>query len=369
MRMSSARATAIAAVPALAIALGAGSAAAQPASGNPPPPKKFEANSASFVSASTGFVLGTRHCSRLPCKALLEKTVNGGKTWKSVPVPAVVLVPPFTGSPRSAVDTVTFENATDGWLAGPGLWATSDGGKHWQRESLPGEVISVAASDGVAFAVTEPVNGSLNAARLFRNQIGTTKWTRVFGVSPANAVTVFGHSAWAGIAPKLWTSADSGKHWTKLSFHCPSNAVSASAVAAASTKNVALACSDEGFPQPGFSVKEVYTSSNGGHTFHFVGQPPEPGQVRTLAMPPGRPRLITMTAASGASYLYRSTNGGGTWRTTTYFDGGLDFRDLAFVSATTGYLIRFGGTPVIAYSMGLMKTMNAGAHWTKVTIP
>lgn len=366
MRMSSVFA---AAVPVLLIALGAGSASAQPAGGNPPPPKTFEANSASFASASTGFVLGTRHCSRLPCKALLEKTSNGGKAWNSVPAPAVALVPPFTGSPRSAVDEVTFENATDGWLFGPSLWATTDGGKHWQRQSLPGEVITLAASDGVAFAVTEPVNGGLDEARLYRSQVGSTRWTRVFGVHPQNALTVFGHSVWVGIAPKLWTSTDSGKHWARLSFRCPSYAVDASAVAAASTKNVALACSDAGFPQPGSSVKLVFTSSNGGRTFHFVGQPPEAGQVRTLAMPPGHPRLITMTAASGASYLYRSTNGGRTWRTTTYSDGGLDFRDFAFVSATTGYLIHFGGTPVIAYSMGLMKTANAGAHWTKVTIP
>lgn len=369
MRMSSGRAMVLAAVPALLIASGPASALAQPASGNPPPPKGFEAYSASFVSARAGLVLGARHCSRMPCKALLEKTVNGGKTWASVPAPAVKIVPPFTGSPLSAVNAVRFSSASDGWLFGPGLWATTSGGKRWQRQSLPGEVIALAASDGEVFAVTEPVNGGLNEARLYKSQVGTAKWTRVRGVSPQNALTVFGHSVWVGIAPEMWTSTDSGKHWTKLSFQCPTPDIAASAVAAASTKNVAIACSDQSFPQPGSSLKAVFTSSNGGRTFRLAGEPPEPGQVRTLAMPPGRPQVITMTAASGASYLYRSVNAGKSWQTTTYFDGGLDFRDFAYVSASTGYLIHFGGIPIIAYTMGLMKTADAGAHWKKVTIP
>lgn len=368
MRMSFGRGMVVVALPML-LALGAGSASAQPASGNPRPPKGFEADSVSFVSAQAGFVLGARHCSEMPCQAVLEKTVNGGKTWTSVPAPAVSLVAPFTGSPRSAVSTIRFENASDGWLFGPGLWTTTDGGRQWHQMSLPGEVIALAASDGVVFAAAEPIDGSLNASRLYQSQVGATTWTQVPGVVPANALTVSGHSVWAGLAPKLWTSADSGKHWSKLSFRCPPGAPDASAVAAASTASVALACTDYGFPQPGSSRKEVFTSADGGRTFHLTGQPAEPGATRLLAMPPGQPQVIMLTAASGASYLYRSVDGGKIWRQATYFDGGLDFRDLAYVSAITGYLVHFDGGPVIAYSEGLMKTTNAGASWQPITIP
>jgi hypothetical protein len=53
----------------------------------------------------------------------------------------------------------------------------------------------------------------------------------------------------------------------------------------------------------------------------------------------------------------------------TYFDGGLGFRDLAYASATTGYLIHYGGSPVIALGKGLMKTTNAGATWKTIPIP
>ncbi len=370
MKVASWRALTLAALPVLLLALGPGSAVAQPASGGPRPPKGFEADSASFVSARTGFVLGARHCSELPCPARLEKTSDGGTTWTAIPAPPVSLVPTFTGVPRSTVSTVRFTSARDGWLFGPGLWATTDGGRHWHWVNLGGPVVALAASDGMVFAATTTVNGSLNAARLHESPVGSTRWTLVPHVSPANALTVSGHSVWAGIAPRLWRSTDSGHHWARLSFRCPSDAVSASAVAAASAADVALACSDQGFPQPGYSVKKVYTSANGGLTFRRTsGLPPEPGQVRTLAMPPGHPKQITMTAASGASYLYRSVNGGATWRTTTYADGGLDFRDLAFVSASTGYLIHFSGGPVLAYGKGLLKTVNAGATWKRVAIP
>ena len=373
MKLSVARAMALAALPVLLLALGAGTAAAQPAGGGPPPLKGFEADSASFVSARTGFVLGARHCGELPCPARLEKTVNGGKTWAKVPAPAVSLVPSFSGPPLSAVSTVRFENASDGWLFGPGLWATTDGGQHWHRVSLPGAagraVVALAASDGVVLASAEPVDGSLNAARLYRSEVGSGKWTLVSKVAPAAALTVSGHSVWAGIAPKLWRSADSGRHWSKLSFTCPSDAVDASAVAAASASDVALACSNLGFPLPGSSFKKVFTSGNGGRTFRLAGEPAEPGETGLLALPPGHPQVITLTAASGATYLYRSASGGKAWKVTTLFDGGLDVRDLAYVSASTGYLIHFSGGPAIGYGKGLRKTVNAGATWKAVAIP
>jgi len=366
------RAMALGAVPVL-LALGASSALAEPASGSPPP-KVFEAQSVSFVSAKTGFVLGTRSCSTLPCAALLEKTVNGGTSWTSVHVPAVSLVPTFTASPASAVSSVRFENRNDGWLFGPGLWATANGGKHWRRvRAVPGEIIDLAVSDGEVFVSTEPAGGSLDQARLYESRVGSGKWTLVPKVAPLNLVTVFGHSVWAGSAngvePSFWTSTDSGKHWSRLSFHCPKVAVTASAVAAASASDVAIACSDQGYPQPGLSVKEVFTSANGGHTFHLAaGTPPEAGQVYGLAMPPGNSKVITINAASGASYFYESANGGKTWKSEEYLDAGLGFNDLAYVSATTGYVIHFLGTPVIATSDGLLKTTNAGKTWKQVTI-
>jgi photosystem II stability/assembly factor-like uncharacterized protein len=370
MKMSLGRALALGAVPALLLTVGAGSASAQPGSGTPPPPPGFEAQSASFVSAQTGFVLGARQCSILPCKALIEKTANGGRHWTSVNAPAVKLTEHYSDTPATGVSSVVFANANDGWLFGPALWATTDGGKHWNRVTLSGEVYMVAASGGEAYAAVEsPLRGP-DQASLYKSAVGSGKWSKVSKVAPVTSLTSFGDSAWTGVAPGIWTTTNSGKTWSKLSFACPRNYPAASEVAAASVQDVAIACSNQGDPLPGSSYKEVFISSNGGRTFHRVpGYPPLAGEIFSLAMPVSRPSDITINAASGASFFYQTVNTGKTWTKTEYFDGGLGFNDLAYVSSTTGYAVHFYGTPYIAYGKGLMKTVNAGHSWTTVSIP
>jgi photosystem II stability/assembly factor-like uncharacterized protein len=370
MKMSLGRALALGALPALLLAVGAGSASAQPGSGTPPPPPGFETQSASFVSAQTGFVLGARHCSILPCRALLEKTTNGGKHWTAVNAPAVKLTEHYSDKPANGVSSVVFATASDGWLFGPALWATTNDGKTWKSVKLPGVVYMMATSGGEAYAAVEPVNAGPNQARVYESKVGSGKWSLVRKVAPVTALTSFGDSAWTGVAPNIWTTTNSGRTWSKLSFACPRNYPAASEVAAASVKNVAIACSNQGDPQPGLSYKEVLVSSNGGRTFRKVaGAPPLAGQIYGLAMPVSRPNMITINAASGATFFYQTVNSGKTWAKTEYYDGGLGLNDLAYVSSTTGYAVHFMGTPYIAYEKGLMKTVNAGHTWTTVPIP
>lgn len=377
MKLSLGEGTALTAVPLLLLAVWVGTASAQPGSGTPPPPTGFEAQSASFVSAQTGFVLGARHCSILPCRALLEKTVNLGKNWAAVPAPAVQLQTHDASTPATAVSSVRFANANDGWLFGPGLWATTNGGKHWQRVTLPGVVYMLATSGGEAYAAVKPANGSDLQAHLYKSAVGSGKWSLVPKVAPVNTLTAFGHSAWTGAAPNLWRSTTGGKTWAKLSFKCPARYPDSSEVAAASANDVAIACSEMGSPQPGESYKQVLVSTNGGAKFVAVsGAPPLLGQIYGLAMPAGEPKMITINSASGASYLYQTINGGKTWTNGVPklgVDGGLGFADLKFVSSTRGWAIHFMGTPFIAYSKGLLKglyiTKTKTWTWTRVSIP
>lgn len=370
MKMSLGKVMALGAIPLLILTMGLEGASAQSASGSPAPPKGFEALSASFVSPTTGFVLGARNCGMLPCAALLEKTVNGGKTWAKVSAPAPKLTEPFSWSPKNGVSTVRFENAKNGWLFNPGLWQTTDGGVHWKSVTLPGMVTNLEAADGVVFAVARPLNASSSHARLYMSAVGSGKWTLVPKVVPQITLTVFGHSVWTGLAPAIWTSTNSGKTWSKLSFSCPPDRPAAGAVAAATANDVGIVCASMGDPQPGFSKKEIWVSSNGGRTFHQTsGHPGLPGEPYLLAMPVNSPKVMTLAAASGASYMYKTYDGGKNWTHATYYDGGTGFRDLAYVSGTAGFVIHFSGNPMIAYSLGLMKTVNAGKSWTTVTIP
>jgi hypothetical protein len=281
----------------------------------------------------------------------------------------VQLVPPFSTTPATAVSTIRFANKNDGWLFNPGLWQTTDGGKQWHKVSLPGDAAALAVAGGEAYVSIAKPDGSLTAAKLYRSVVGSGTWTLVRGVAPQGDLTAFGHSAWAGVAPDLWTTVNSGKTWTKLKFSCPQGVLSPSEVAASSPSDIAIACSDQGYPQPGMSIKEVFTSANGGKTFQKQGQPSEAGQVFQLAMVPGNPKVLTLEAASGATFLDRSANGGKTWTQATFDDGGTGMRDLAYVSATTGYTVHVSESPALAYGLGLLKTTNAGKTWTTVKMP
>jgi hypothetical protein len=377
MRISFGRAAAVVAAPVLLLTLGAGSAAglspgtagaSHAGSAAVAAPARFEPVSASFVTYRAGYVLGTRGHTTLPGAAMLVKTVNGGRTWAAVPAPAVRLVDPSRPSPGSAVNAVFFADANNGWLFNPATWVTHDGGRHWRQLSFPGKPSAMAASNGVVFASVTPWGGG--QSRLYTSPVGTDRWTLVPGVMPAGALTFFGRAGWAGLPPNLWTTSDL-RHWYKLpAFRCPPilGAPSGpSSLAAGTATNVLLLCTGNG--AAGSLGKTLFASANGGRTFRLVGPGPLPGsQVNMLAIPPGRPQVITLATASGASVLDRSVNGGKTWRMVQYNDGGIGWRDMRYVSPTVGWLVH-GSLPGHITDNWLMRTVNAGATWYGVPIP
>jgi hypothetical protein len=376
MRISFGRAAAAVAAPVLLLTLGAGSAAglspgtsgashADPAAAAPAP-TRFEPVSASFVSYRAGYVLGTRGHTTLPGAAMLVRTVNSGGTWAAVPAPPVRLVNPGRVVPGSSVSAVFFTDMNNGWLFNPALWVTHDGGRHWRQLSFPGKPDAIGASNGVAFASVTPWGGGQDL--LYASRVGTDRWTLVPGVAPAGALMFYGRAGWAGLPPNLWATTDL-RHWHKLpAFHCPAtygypNGVS-SLVAGTATR-VLLLCTGE--PAAGSMGKELYASANGGRTFQLVGPAPMGGdQGNTLAVPPGRPQVVTLETFSGGNMLDRSVNGGRTWRITLYPGQAFGWRDLRYVSPTVGWVV--SGTLGVEYNW-LMRTVNAGSTWYGVPIP
>jgi hypothetical protein len=356
------RAAAVAAAPILLLGLGAGSAVgavAHPGAAASAP-ARFEPASASFVSGGTGFVLGARGCADLPCPARLVRTANGGGAWTAVHAPAVPLVAADTASPWFAVHTVRFADSRDGWLFGPGLWATHDGGGQWQRIFLPGTVTAVAASNGVAFASVSPYGGG--HSRLYESRVAANRWTLVPGVVPAGALTLYGDAGWAGAAPSLWATTDL-RHWHKLSFSC--SPYTFSNLTAGTQTRVMVLCM--GNAAAGSAGKMIYASANGGRTFFKAGPAPFQGSSGAIAIPPGRPQIVTLAARGGASVLDRSVNGGRTWTGAQYNDGGIGWSDMAYVTPTIGWIIH-GDAGDLPYN-GLMRTVNAGATWYNIAIP
>ena len=335
-----------------------------------PVPSHFEPGSVSFISASKGFLLGTSPCAHAPCTALLE-TTNGGKQWAKVAGPGAPFASQASRSPQS-VSQVVFANAADGWAYGESLWATYDGAASWQRVNLGGLVFSLASSAGVVYAVVGSCSPGVGGCqtptlRLEMATIGSSSWQSVPGVAGYGSwalLAVSGGSAWVSLSPRhfgaalIWTSADGGANWHSLPDQCyqPKQATDLAGLASPGGSVVFELCA--GDPGAGQEGKSLRVSSNGGSTTHLVSQLPLGGLASGIAV--AGSQHVFVTAASGASDVYRSSNGGRTWATRTFNDGGAGLYDFRFVTPSFGVAVE--GQPQDG-SSSLLVTNNGGVSW------
>lgn len=187
-------------------------------------PAGFEPAAVSFVSPSRGWVLGRSGCS--DCAGLL-RTRDGGVHWTALPAPPAPLG--YYSRSANAVTDVAFAGDANGFLYGPGLLATHNGGRSWARQPLP-SVQAVRVGAGYAYALTR-YDGS---AGLWRTAIGASRWAQLqvppgagrpvssgYGTQlyAEGSTLVLLRSGFTGpaVTPgpvgQLWVSSDSGTTW------------------------------------------------------------------------------------------------------------------------------------------------------------
>ena len=347
-------------------------------------PSGFEPGSVSFVSASAGFVVGIdASCAAGSCVAL-ARTEDGGSSWVALPAPIAGYVNRFqTTSPSPPVSEVRFADELDGWIYGPSLFATHDGGATWQQLNLGGSVVSLETSGGYVDAVVSPCTGEQECAgqlRVEQAPVAGGPFTTVLtgptvestgqnsmalslhapvgfvnlsGASPPNQVDIFATSNLA--APNSWNP-----------FPDPCAVVPGYGVdtfVAPDTTRLYTLCSGQG--AAGSVEKEIVKTQNGQST--AVGTPPrggDPGELAATAT-----GTLVVSAASGASWLYLSTDGGSSWTTAmTFDDGGIGFNDLGFTTSTQGVVIHGEPGPPSNYTSQLLMTTEGGATWSPVPI-
>ncbi|HUC15407.1 MAG TPA: hypothetical protein VMS00_13230 [Acidimicrobiales bacterium] len=355
---------------AVSFAAGAGATTA-------PVPAHFEPGSVSFVSASQGFVLGTSPCTSEPCTALVT-TANGSKAWAATTAPPA----PFASasSPSSgSVSQVLFANDSDGWVYGPTLLATYNGAESWTSVKLGGPVYLLATSAHEVYAVVGSCSPSARncptpTLRLERAAVGSGVWHAVPGVSGYGTSAVLranGVNAWVSFPPKktgavmIWRSSNSGSTWQRLPNPCyqPSQATDLAGMASPGGDLLFELCA--GNPGAGQEGKSLWASTNGGISGHVVSKLPLGGLALGLAAPSSSDILVT--AVSGATFVYRSTNGGATWTTHSFADGGAGLYNLAFATPSFGNAVE--GSPVDGPNDDrLLETSDGGATWSPVHI-
>lgn len=140
---------------------------------------KFRPDLVSAPTTHEVFVLRQGACRQTSCSDQLERSGDGGRSWRRLPKP-----PARLGNGTSATGTVgglLFANADDGWLYGPALWATRDGGRHWQRITGIGQVEQMATGGGTVWVIVGNcrANHGCSSYHLLRSPIRASDFTVV----------------------------------------------------------------------------------------------------------------------------------------------------------------------------------------------
>lgn len=342
-----------------------------------PVPAGFQPESVTFTSPDRGWALGTAPCRGPgPCTSVV-RTTDGGRTWAGIPAPVTALGSGQEGAP--GVANLRFADPADGWAFGSELWATHDGGSHWKQlqlpggEGLPASVVSLEAGGGQAYALDIPgtqQSSGTGTAQLYQTAVGSDAWAPVAGASVPRAesglVIVSGSGVWivvqtAGGQAVFLARGASG--WSPRALPCGQPSL---AVAAATAQSMATICSGGG--AAGSEPKQLYLSSNGGQSWQPASTGPSGGDTLEVAM--ASPSVVVVAAASGASWLYGTFDGGRTWSTVEQdtSSGGAPWRDLGFTNTSQGVVIE-GLKPGVAGlpPNRLLMTRDGGHSWAPVT--
>ena len=301
----------------------------------------------SFLDATDGYaifrtgpygVTSQKTCGRL----FVGKTTDGGGQFSSV-----------AELPGCAADAITFDDRGDGFVYGPGLYVTHDGGRTWAVQKEPGNVLSV-----------RPVGSSL--------------WMLLSKCPEGQPKT--SHLEHCPVA--FLTSSDGGKVWHPQRF--PATALMSTSGRGAPQSMVRIGASTgyvvstpvQQFQPPTTTTSgsvPLWFTSDGGES--WVKRAIPCGTLGNVATPQERTpgRAVVSASPTGAlfaicGYAYPGQdNWSQYWTVLTSADGGVRWSKVAShvfgghlgkldaVSATTAFELGFHGA--------LMKTTDAGATW------
>jgi photosystem II stability/assembly factor-like uncharacterized protein len=179
----------------------------------------------------------------------------------------------------------------------------------------------------------------------------------------------------------IWKTNDFGRTWKPLFDDQPTGSIGALAIAP-SDPNTIYAGSGEGLQRPDLSVGDgIYKSTDGGKTWRHLGLR-DGQQIPAILIDPRDPNRL-IVAVLGHPYgpnaergVFRSTDGGETWQKVLYKDENTGAIDLAFdpTNARTIYAVlwaaRQGPWENGEWSgpnSGLFKSTDGGTTWQQLT--
>jgi photosystem II stability/assembly factor-like uncharacterized protein len=360
-----------------------GSALSAAGSGTLVPPN-FQPTSVTFVGPHIGAVIGQAgtpgHCATPYCTSLAG-TSDYGTNWYGVSAP-------LTGAPdgSTGVGQVRFLNTTYGWAFGPQLYATTDGGATWARQSTHGKrVTDLETADDRAFALLATCTGGgaayaahCTAFSLYTSVAGSGQWQPVpgpvSGLEPSQAgaagasaslVLTGGRGYLLAPSGELLSGPLTGGAWSVVDEQgqCLPGSPGpdgqpTGALLAADSAELVLVCTSAADSTTGTQTKSVVESSDNGKTWS-AAQSADVTGIATSVATQGSSLVVLATDAG----LYLSTDGGGTWKLAhasparaAAGEGGYSY--VGMTSATDGVAL-----PADADLHEVFITTNGGRTW------
>jgi photosystem II stability/assembly factor-like uncharacterized protein len=272
-----------------------------------------------------------------------------------------------------AVRDLTFADPANGFLFAPALLTTHDGGRSWQRQSLP-TVSQLGVGAGYAFALTRTKAGG--GVSLWRTPVGRDRWSRLplpaggalLAVEGAAVVLLqpgFTGPSVArprGMVGRLWASSDSGTSWRARAVPCTRTDGGAALFAIAShhPREWLVDCFDnEQSSQAQNTQHHLYRSADAGASWTRVSDPTRHNDPALLA-DNGAGHALLATEGGGGDALVGSFSSGRRWR--QLLRSGGDFfgwADLRFVTPEVGFVVG----PTHFAPEHLYRTDDGGRSW------
>ncbi len=181
----------------------------------------------------------------------------------------------------------------------------------------------------------------------------------------------------------VWKSADYGRTWTPIFDDQSTGSIGAVAVAPSDPQTLYVG-SGEGLQRPDLSVGDgVYKSTDGGRTWRHLGLR-DGQQIPAILVDPRDPNRV-FVAVLGHPYgpndergIYRSTDGGETWQKVLFKDDNSGGMDLGFDPANpqTVFAVlwaarqapwEIGSSWTLSTNNGLYKSTDGGTTWRQIT--
>jgi photosystem II stability/assembly factor-like uncharacterized protein len=178
----------------------------------------------------------------------------------------------------------------------------------------------------------------------------------------------------------LWKTTDAGIRWRPLFNDMPNESIGDIAIAPSNPDVVYVGMGEPNNRQSSSIGNGVYGTTDGGTTWTHLGLD-DTQSIARIVVDPANPNIV-FVAAVGHLFgpneergLYKSTNGGKTWKKAKYIDADTGFTDLAIDPANPKVLYAAsysrrrtwygmnGGGP----NSGLWKSIDAGETWARVT--